>query len=163
MIKCIVALDKNNGIGAKNDLLFKIKTDLLRFKSLTQGIVVVGYNTLLSFPGSKPLPGRSTICLCPPEIERDDCYCVHTFEDCLKLVEELSKTQDVWIIGGGMLYKSFLDHYDELYITHIAADGEAEVFFPDFTNDFEVKEYNPWEVENGIKYQFVIYKRKLTR
>ena len=161
MIKCIAAIDKNFGLGRNNDLLFNIKADMQRFRTLTaKSIVLVGYNTLLSFPNCKPLPGRSTICLCPADIERDDCYCVHSFEECLKLVKELAKTQDVWVIGGGMLYATMLPYYDELYMTHIDADGRAEVFFPDFSKDFEVSEWNPWKEENGIKYQFVNYKRK---
>ncbi len=131
MIIGIVCVDKNWGIGKKNDLLFHLKKDMQFFKDqTTESIVVCGYNTLLSFPGSKPLKGRSTICLCPEEIERDDCYCIHNFEEMVKLVTELAKTQNVYIIGGAMLYKSMLPYYDKIFVTHVDADGEAEVFFP---------------------------------
>ena len=161
MIRAIAAIDKNRGLGAKNDLLFNIKADMLHFRNYTaKGIVVVGYNTLLSFPNQKPLPGRTTICLCPPEINRTDCFCVHTFDECLALVKELAKTQDVWIIGGGMLYTSMLPYCDNLELTHIDADGNAEVFFPDYTQDFEPSAVDVWETENGIRYRFVSYRRK---
>ena len=62
MIVGIVCVDENWGIGKKNDLLFKLKRDMEFFKWETSGkVVFCGYNTLLSFPGSKPLKGRSTI------------------------------------------------------------------------------------------------------
>lgn len=161
MIRAIAAIDKNRGLGAKNDLLFNIKADMLHFRTHTaKGIVVVGYNTLLSFPNQKPLPGRTTICLCPPEINRTDCFCVHTFDECLALVKELAKTQDVWIIGGGMLYTSMLPYCDNLELTHIDAEGDAEVFFPDYAQDFEPSAVDVWETENGIRYRFVSYRRK---
>ena len=131
MIIGIVCTDRNWGIGKKNDLLFHLKKDMQFFKQTTaDSIVVCGYNTLLSFPGSKPLKGRSTICLCPEDIERDDCYCVHDFDEMIKLVKELAKTKVVWVIGGAMLYKSMLPYYDEVYVNKVDADGDAEVFFP---------------------------------
>lgn len=131
MITGIVCVDRNWGIGKKNDLLFHLKKDMQFFRQTTaDSIVVCGYNTLLSFPGGKPLKGRSTICLCPEEVERDDCFCVHDFEQMVKLVKELAKTKVVWVIGGAMLYKSMLPYYDSVYVNKVDADGEAEVFFP---------------------------------
>lgn len=131
MINGIVCVDRNWGIGKKNDLLFHLKKDMQFFRQTTaDSIVVCGYNTLLSFPGGKPLKGRSTICLCPEEIEREDCFCVHDFDQAVKLVKELAKTKVVWVIGGAMLYKSMLPYYDSVYVNKVDADGEAEVFFP---------------------------------
>lgn len=131
MIIGIVAVDSKWGIGKKNDLLFHLKKDMQFFKNTTaDSIVFCGYNTLLSFPGSKPLKGRSTICLCPEEIERDDCFCIHDFDEAIRLVKELSKTKNIFVIGGAMLYRSMLPHYDKVYVNKVEADGEAEVFFP---------------------------------
>lgn len=132
MIIGIVCVDNKWGIGKKNDLLFHLKKDMQFFRQTTaESIVFCGYNTLLSFPGSKPLKGRSTICLCPEGVERDDCYCIHSFDDAVKLVKEISKTTNVFVIGGAMLYQSMLPYYDEVYVNKVDADGEAEVFFPD--------------------------------
>ena len=141
MIIGIVAVDCNWGIGKKNDLLFKLKKDMEFFKFQTNSeIVFCGYNTLLSFPGSKPLKGRSTICLCPENIERDDCFCVHNFDKAVKLVKELAKTTSVFVIGGAMLYKSMIPYYDKVFVNKVQADGQAEVFFPnlDENPDFEI-------------------------
>lgn len=131
MIIGIVCVDNKWGIGKKNDLLFHLKKDMQFFRQTTaESIVFCGYNTLLSFPGSKPLKGRSTICLCPKEVERDDCFCVHSFDEAVKLVKEISKTTNVFVIGGAMLYQSMLPYYDEVYVNKVDADGDAEVFFP---------------------------------
>lgn len=132
MIIGIVCVDNKWGIGKNNDLLFHLKKDMQFFRQTTaDSIVFCGYNTLLSFPGSKPLKGRSTICLCPEGIERDDCFCIHNFYEAVKLVKEISKTTNVFVIGGAMLYQSMLPYYDEVYVNKVDADGEAEVFFPD--------------------------------
>ena len=163
MIIGIVATDRNWGIGKKNNLLFHLKKDMQLFKQLTSdSIVVCGMNTLLSFPGSKPLKGRSTICLCPEEVERDDCFCIHDFDEMVRLIQELSKTTNVYIIGGGMLYNSMVLYYDEVYVNKVDADGEAEVFFPnlDENTDYEIKQTLPDVEDEGYNTQLVIYKRK---
>lgn len=134
----IVAVDNKFGIGKKNDLLFHLPKDMSWFRTQTaDSIVVCGLNTLLSFPGSKPLKGRSTICMCPPDYERDDCFCVHDFDLLVKLVKEIAKTTHVYIIGGAMLYQSMLPYYDEVFVTKVDADGEAEVFFPNLDENTE--------------------------
>ena len=165
MIIGIVCVDKNWGIGKKNDLLFHLKKDMRFFRDNTiDSIVFCGYNTLLSFPGSKPLKNRSTICLCPEDVERDDCYCVHNFDEAVRLVKELAKTQPVFVIGGAMLYKSMVPYYDSVFVNKVAADGGAEVFFPnlDENPDYKIQ----WEadiVQDGdYKTQLVEYVRRGT-
>jgi dihydrofolate reductase len=163
MIIGIVCVDKNWGIGKKNDLLFHLKKDMQFFRQTTaDNIVVCGYNTLLSFPGSKPLKGRSTICLCPEDVERDDCYCIHDFDAMVRLVRELAKTHPVFVIGGAMLYRSMLPYYDEVYVNKVDADGEAEVFFPNLDEnlDYEIKQILPEVDDEGYVTQLVIYRRK---
>lgn len=164
MIAGIVAIDNKWGIGKKNDLLFHLKKDMAFFKHMTaDSIVFCGYNTLLSFPGSKPLKGRSTIVLCPEGIERDDCFCMHDFDTAVRLVKELAKTKPVFVIGGAMLYKSMLPYYDKVYVTKVDADGGAEVFFPNLDEhpDFEIKGWSHPEDDGEYKIQFTTYTRKI--
>lgn len=163
MIIGICCVDKNWGLGKANSLLFNLKKDMQFFKQTTaNSIVVCGLNTLLSFPGSKPLKGRSTIIICPEDYDRDDCFCVHSFEDLIKLITELSKTQNVFIIGGGMLYQSMLPYYDTVYVTKVEADGEAEVFFPNLDEhpDFEGKPIGESIQDVDYIIRFWTYKRK---
>lgn len=161
MIIGIVCTDKNWGIGKNNDLLFHLKKDMQFFRQATaDSIVFCGYNTLLSFPGSKPLKGRSTICLCPQEVERDDCFCIHDFEEAVRLVKEISKTANVYVIGGAMLYKSMLPYYDEVYVNKVDADGEAEVFFPNLDENpaYEISKILPEVEDEGYKTKLYVYK-----
>lgn len=163
MIIGIVCVDNKWGIGKKNDLLFHLKKDMQFFRQTTaDSIVVCGYNTLLSFPGGKPLKGRSTICLCPEEVERDDCFCIHDFDEMVKLVKELAKNHPVFIIGGAMLYKSMLPYYDKVYVNMVDADGEAEVFFPNLDDDasYEVTQVLPAIEDEGYLTQLYTYTRK---
>jgi dihydrofolate reductase len=163
MIIGIVCVDQKWGIGKKNDLLFHLKKDMTFFKNTTMdSIVFCGYNTLLSFPGSKPLKNRSTICLCPEGIERDDCFCIHDFEKAVQLVKELAKTKNVYVIGGAMLYQSMLPYYDKVLVTKVEADGEAEVFFPNLD---EHSDFEPWTIQKFIDGEYTCafwsYKRKI--
>ena len=162
MIKAIVCVDNKFAIGKNNDLLFNLPADMKFFREATKNkIVVCGYNTLLSFPGSKPLKNRSTIVLCPKEINRDDCYCIHDFNELTALLKELSKTQDVFVIGGAMLYKSMLPYYDEVLVTKVKADGDGTVFFPDLdeNTDFKLTNYSEDINDNGYTINFCTYTR----
>ena len=168
MIIGIVAIDTSWGIGrtnketGKGELLFHLKKDMQFFKNTTaDSIVFCGYNTLLSFPRSKPLKSRSTIVLCPEGIERDDCFCVHDFETAVKLVKELAKTTNVFVIGGAMLYQSMLPYYDTVYVTKVDADGGAEVFFHNLDEqlDFECTPICKAIQDGDYNIQFCIYKR----
>jgi dihydrofolate reductase len=85
---------------------------------------------------------------------------VHSFEDLIKLITELSKTQNVFIIGGGMLYRSMLPYYDKVYVNKVDADGEAEVFFPNLDNCPEfITHVLPVVEDEGYKTQLYIYRK----
>ena len=160
MIIGIVCVDNKWGIGKNNDLLFHLKKDMQFFRQTTaDSIVFCGYNTLLSFPGSKPLKGRSTICLCPEGVERDDCFCIHNFDEAVRLVKEISKTTNVYVIGGAMLYKSMLPYYDEVFVNKVDADGDAEVFFPNLDECADLRLYKqlPEVEDEGYKTRLYIY------
>lgn len=128
-MKAIVAVDEKWGIGRGNDMLFRLPADLKRFRKLTTGkAVVMGAKTLLSFPGSKPLPERDNIVL-SSSIKRED---VIIARNVIKLREILCgyNTDDVFLIGGGSVYEQFIDCCDCAYVTRVFADGDAETFFP---------------------------------
>lgn len=151
MIKAIVCVDENWAIGNNNDLLFKLPLDMKFFRETTLwSTVICGRKTLESFPGGKPLKNRSTICLCSEENKRDDCYCVHSIDECKSLIKELSKTQNVFIIGGGSVYKALLDLCEMIYVTKVKADGNGTVYFPNLDEhpDFELYN-NSGDTEDG--------------
>ena len=157
-MKAIVAVDKKWGIGKQNDLLFNIPEDMKFFRQKTANkTVCMGYNTLLSFPNSKPLKNRVNIVLAPSDVERDDCIVVHTLEE---LSKELKKYDDVFVIGGAMFYKTMLPYCEEIFVTKVDADGEATVFYPnlDENANFEMIEQSEEIESNGLKIRFTTYK-----
>ncbi|MBR5192459.1 MAG: dihydrofolate reductase [Clostridia bacterium] len=160
-MKAIVAVDKFWGIGKRNDLLFSLPEDMKYFREKTAGkVVCMGYNTLLSFPGSKPLKNRVNIVLAPEEVEREDCIVVHTLEE---LSKELSKynTNEVFVIGGAMFYRTMLPYCSEVLVTKVDADGEAEVFYENLDkleNWACIDEGEVIETANGYKIRFTVYK-----
>ena len=117
----------------------------------------MGYNTLLSFPGSKPLKNRVNIVLAPEGVERDDCIVVHSLEE---LSNTLKNYNDVFVIGGAMFYRTMVPYCEEVYVTKVDADGEATVFYPnlDEIEGFEMLyESEPIE-SNGYQIKFTTYK-----
>lgn len=164
MLKAIVCVDKNWAIGRDNGLLFNIAEDMRFFRLMTKDqIVFCGRKTLLSFPDSKPLKNRSTICLCSDGYDRDDCYCIHDFNQAVKLVLELAKTQNVYVIGGGMLYEAMLPYCEEVHVTKVDADGNGTVFFPclDISPEFVLANETDIMEEMGYRFKFCVYKKQV--
>ena len=157
-MKTIVAVDKEWGIGKNNGLLFHLPADLKYFKEKTlDKIIVMGGNTLLSFPGSKPLPRRTNIVL-SDVFTRDDCLVCSTLEE---LFEELKKynTDDIFVVGGAMFYRTMIDYCDEALITKVDSTNEAQVFFPNLDqkdNWIEVESGEPM-LDNGHVIRFTKY------
>lgn len=157
-MKTIVAVDKEWGIGKNNDLLFHLSQDLKYFKEKTlDKVIVMGGNTLLSFPGSKPLPRRTNIVL-TDVFTRDDCIICKTLDE---LSSELKKynDDDIFIVGGAMFYRTMIDYCSEAYITKVDEIGEAQVFFPNLDekeNWSEVESSEPI-IDNGHTIRFTKY------
>ena len=159
MIRAIVAVDEKWGIGKKNGLLFDLPLDMKFFRETTSGkTVCMGYNTLLSFPNGKPLKNRKNIVICPEGVTGDGFIAVH---DMPEMLEAIGKEDgDVYVIGGAYFYKSMLPYCDEVLVTKVKADGNAEVFFEnlDEREDFELKEEGEELQTNGYTIKFTKYK-----
>lgn len=159
-MKAIVAVDKNWGIGKKNDLLFSIPADMKHFRETTNGkIVVMGSNTLLSFPNSKPLPKRTNIVLWPGGEKREDCLVLQTLDEVFAEIKKYP-ADDVFVIGGAMMYATMLEYCSEIIVTKVDADGGAEVFFKnlDEMENFEIASVSEAQETNGYTIRFVVYK-----
>ena len=159
-MKAIVAVDKKWGIGKKNDLLFSLPADMAYFREKTLNkVVVMGSNTLKSFPGGKPLKNRTNIVLFPGGEQRDDCIIVQSLDE---LSTELKKynTDDVFIIGGAMFYKTMLPYCSEVLVTKVDADGGAEVFYENLDEkpEWSLSSAQPQIETNGYKISFTVYK-----
>ena len=159
MIRAIVHADKEWGIGKDNDMMFSLPADMKFFRQTTLGhTVVMGGNTLRSFPNGNPLKNRVNIVLSRGQV-RDDCIIVRSYEE---LFNELKarKDEEIYIIGGGEIYKALLPYCDEALVTKVDEIGGASVFFPnlDKDNNFElIYESEPID-DNGHTIRFTTYK-----
>ncbi|MCQ2793301.1 MAG: dihydrofolate reductase [Bacilli bacterium] len=137
MIISILNCDKEYGIGKRNGLLFSLPLDMKFFKETTNGhVVAMGENTLLSFPGSKPLKNRINIVLSQDKTHNyEGVINVHSFDEFLKKIKELSLSDDVYIIGGASIYRQTLPYVDKVLLTKVNAVGGAEVFFVNIDAD----------------------------
>ena len=164
MIRSILNCDKNWGIGKRNGLLFSLPLDMKFFRETTKGhVVAMGENTLLSFPGSKPLKNRTNIVLsADPTHNYEGVRNVHSFEEFLKVIKDYSESEDVYIIGGASIYHQTLPYVEEVLLTKVNADGEAEVFFDnlDKLENFEIVKESETYLDNGLEIKFVTYKNK---
>ena len=163
MIKAIVAVANDWSIGKDGKMLYHLPKDLRFFQAATKDhVVVCGRKTLQSLPGNKPLKDRSTICICTKENNRDDCFCINDFDKAITLVKELSKTQDVWIIGGQLIYEKFIDLCEDVWVTKIDANSEGDTYFPnlDSRDDFELVWETEPEDDNGYSIKFCEYRKK---
>jgi len=161
IISIISAIGKNNEIGKENKLLWHLPADMKYFRETTKGkTVVMGRKTFESI--GKALPGRRNIV-----ITRDTKYKKPGIEIAHSLKEALGmfkKNEDeMFVIGGGEIYKQALEIADKLYITHIdASDNEADSFFPEIIpivwNQTKHKKHKK-DKENPHNYAFVIYER----
>lgn len=173
ILSIISAIGNNNEIGKKNDLLWNLPIDMKHFRETTKGHpVIMGQKTFESLgvgadgkPG-RPLPNRRNIILTlDKEFKREG---VEVYNSIESLEESLGKSlgisEEAFIIGGGQIYKLFIDKADRLYITHVNASfPDAEVFFPTIDmNKWKKVSENMHEKDDANIYDcnFVIYERK---
>ena len=162
MIISILNCDIKYGIGKRNGLLFSLPKDMKFFRETTLNhVVCMGENTLLSFPGGKPLKNRTSIVLSQdPTHNYEGVINVHSFEDFLREMKKHAERDTVFVIGGASIYRQTLPYVDEVYLTKVNADGGAEVFFVnlDEEKDFElIKESEP-EMDGDIEIKFTVYR-----
>lgn len=159
----IVAVDKNWAIGANNDLLISIPEDMQFFKEKTMGkVVIMGKNTLESFPGAKPLKNRTNIVIAlETDYKVDGATVVYTLEDFIKEAEKYP-SEDVFVIGGGSIYKQMLPYCDTCYITYINHEFEADTYIPnlDEMDEWYIVDESEEYTHEDMTYTFRTYKRK---
>lgn len=177
-INLIVAMCKNNGIGYKNELPWKISSDLKKFKKLTQGkgnnAVVMGKNTYESI--KKSLPNRDNLILSTQfEIDKihNETKITKSFKniDLLNDFIKLKNYDEIWIIGGSQIYELFLNNVNNnelkvnnIYITYINKEYNCDTFFPNI--DLNIYRFMYKEIHNTenkeLEYNIfdILYSRK---
>lgn len=165
ILSIISAIGNNNEIGKANALLWNLPLDMKHFKETTTGhTIIMGQNTFLSI--GRPLLNRRNIVITLDEsFYANGVEIVHSTDELEKLLNEtMSESEEAFIIGGGMIYKLFINKADKLYITHVdMSDKEADTYFPVIDKDkwekVENKKYKKDE-KNIYNLEFAIYNRK---
>lgn len=159
-MQAILHCDLKWGIGKKNDLMFRLPKDMSFFRKTTLNkVVVMGSNTLLSFPGSKPLKNRTNIVLWPGgdhnRAKEDGFIVVESLEELFKELKKYN-TDDIFIIGGAMMYHTMLPYCKYVFLTIVEADGGAEVFFDnlELLSNWSLVEESEKIEDNGYTIRF---------
>ncbi len=129
MINCIVAVEKNRGIGFNGSMPWpRLAGDMRWFKEKTiDQIVIMGRKTWESI-GSKNLPNRINIVISRQFIEEAD-RCFSDTDRALGFCTMFYPYKQIYIIGGSAIYEAYLDIVDRFYITEIDAEYECDTFF----------------------------------
>lgn len=161
-VSVIVAVAKNGAIGFNNQLLYRLPNDLKRFKALTTGhTIIMGRKTFESLPKGA-LPNRRNIVLSRQEglhLENAECY--RSLEEALM---QCDYTEDVYIIGGGELYKQTIGLAKRIHLTLVEdVPAEADAFFPELNTEewteIAREEHTPDE-KHAQAYTFIDFVRK---
>ena len=160
MLSIIVAINKKNGIGFENKLLYWLPNDLKRFKALTTGHpIIMGRKTFESLPKGA-LPNRRNIVLSRQDLHFEGAETFHTLEEALATC---NPEDEAFCIGGASLYQEAIAIADRLYITEIEdAEKEADVFFPLIDQEVwkeKSRECHQTDEKHLYSYNFVNYER----
>lgn len=128
MITIVAAIGNNNALGKDNQLLWRLPKDLKHFKELTENHpIVMGRKTYESI--GKALPNRTNIVVSRKENWfQEGILIVSTLKEALKFAKKID--ENIFVIGGGEIYKQTVDLADKLEITQVKGDFEADTFFP---------------------------------
>ena len=145
IINIIVACTKNGAIGRNNELLYHLTEDLKNFKKLTSNnVVIMGRKTMESLP-KFPLENRVNILLTKNNELKEKHIAFDTLEKALTYCKETHSNKEVFIIGGGQVYKEVIDKdlADNLYMTIIDdVVDDADTFFPVLDKEKWILIYN---------------------
>lgn len=160
ILSAIAAMASNRVIGKNNDLPWSIPEDFKFFKTKTMGhICLMGRKTFESF--QEPLPGRLHVIVTRQKDYHPEG--THVFQSIPEAVE-FCKTQtaqwgdEVFIIGGGEIYREMLPITDRIYLTEIQVPFEGDAIFPAFGRD-EFYEVERSHREKPVPFDFVTYER----
>ena len=154
MFSIIACIGKNRELGKDNQLVFHIKDDMKFFRETTSGHkIVMGRKTWESLPGK--LPHRENIVLSSRDYDGPDLI----VNDIEQFIHDHTNTdEEVFIIGGGSIYKAFLPYTTNLYLTEVDSTApDADTFFPSFDKTKYTKSLIKKGTDNDLNYSIIKY------
>lgn len=161
-ISIIAALSTNNVIGRDGGLPWDLPDDLKFFKDTTKGHpIIMGRRNFASI--GRPLPKRRNIVVTRQGgLTIDGCDVVSSLQEAVDLASE-EETEEIFIIGGGEIYAQALPLCDRLYLTHVDAEIEGDVYFPEveYTEWQEVsREHHEADERHAYAFDIVVYDKR---
>lgn len=154
-VKLIAALDNERGIAKKGMLPWDLPSDRKYFRDhIEKGPVVMGWNTFAS-NNFKPYGVGKNFVLSREDKTAEGVEIVHNAEELF-----IGLNADIWVAGGGQVFNIALRYATHLYLTRVKGIFDCDVFFPEFTNDFQLASEEPVHIENGISFRYQIWERK---
>lgn len=161
ILSIIVAVASDGAIGRANNLLWHLPADLKRFKELTTGhTILMGRKTFESLPRG-PLPNRRNIIISRSLPAQPGAEVYPTIQQAL---EACASDEEVFIIGGGEIYRQLLPDTEQIYLTRVQASfPDAEVFFPELDPTEwieEAREVYPQDERNEYDTELLLLRRR---
>ncbi len=159
-ISIIVAISKNNAIGKDNKLLWHLSDDLKRFKKLTTGhTIIMGKKTFDSLPNGA-LTNRTNIVITHnKDIKIPGCIMAYSINDA---IEKCNNDDEIFVVGGGSIYKQFLKFANKIYLTIVQENFDADTFFPEINfNEWKIIEQTDFlsDKKNKYAFSFITYEK----
>jgi len=159
-ITLIAAVAENNALGKDNQMIWHLPDDFKRFKQLTTGHhIIMGRKTFESLPGM--LPNRTHVIITrQTDYKYEGCIVVNSLDEALAACPQ---DEEVFIIGGGEIYKQAIDKADKIELTQVyGTSPDADAFFPeiDKTEWNLVEEmHHPVDEKHKYKFSFQTFER----
>jgi dihydrofolate reductase len=162
-VSIIVATSLNHAIGKDNQLLWHLPADLKFFKTTTMGCpVIMGRKTFQSI--GRTLPGRQNIVITRDKnFNSDNQFDILVVGSLDEALVKLHTEKEVFIIGGGEIYKQAIDSVDTIYITLVNTVIEGDVYFPEIDKsrfDLVWEEKHLADDKNKFDYTFQKFELK---
>jgi dihydrofolate reductase len=162
-ISMIVAVAKNQVIGNDNQLIWRLSEDLKRFKKLTTGHhILMGRKTFESI--GKALPNRTNLVISRnASIEMTGVFCFTDIQKAIEFAKENGE-EELFVIGGGEIYRKLLPETDKIYLTKVHATPKGDTFFPELKEmDWNVvsEEAHLADEKNEFNFVFLDLERRI--
>lgn len=162
MISLITAASENNAIGKNHQLLWDLPDDMKFFKETTWGMIVIMGRVTYEDMG-RPLPGRINMVITRnKDWQREGVIVAKDIEEALKLAVEMNG-KEIFIIGGGEIYKQTMPLADRIYMTRVHAELEGDTYFPEIdASVWELKkeENHAADAEHAYAFSFQTWEKK---
>ncbi|HRH57111.1 MAG TPA: dihydrofolate reductase [Chitinophagales bacterium] len=160
-ISIVVAAAENGVIGKDNQLLWKLSSDLKRFKNITTGhFILLGRKTFESI--GKPLPNRTSLIISRNfECEFENCFVFKTINDAIIFAAQKNQ-QEIFVVGGGEIYKQTMPLANTIHLTivHTAIEGDTHFEYDDSNWKVLHSEFIPKDEKNEFDSTYVVLERE---